>query len=126
MMAMAPGEHWKTCAHTGRPEIHRGSSSVRLETKCLTWMLTSLLWHRLVPLSEGRIEESNGTLMCSFHGWTFDGEGNCINIPQVHFVFCIELKCMQAKTGTYINCLSSLQQSLCHCMHVPLSVPVLL
>ncbi|KAK9789581.1 hypothetical protein WJX73_007380 [Symbiochloris irregularis] len=48
-----------------------------------TWRaLEDLCPHRLVPLSEGRIEESNGTLMCSFHGWTFDGEGNCVNIPQ--------------------------------------------
>lgn len=43
--------------------------------------LEDLCSHRKVPLSEGRIEQSNGTLMCSFHGWCFDGEGNCTNIP---------------------------------------------
>ncbi|CAI5495240.1 unnamed protein product [Closterium sp. Naga37s-1] len=37
--------------------------------------------HRLAPLSEGRIHES-GQLQCSYHGWTFSGEGSCGLIPQ--------------------------------------------
>jgi phenylpropionate dioxygenase-like ring-hydroxylating dioxygenase large terminal subunit len=37
--------------------------------------------HRLVPLSEGRINE-RGELECPYHGWSFDGEGRCTAIPQ--------------------------------------------
>jgi phenylpropionate dioxygenase-like ring-hydroxylating dioxygenase large terminal subunit len=37
--------------------------------------------HRLVPLSEGRVE-TDGTLLCAYHGWRFDGDGNCTKIPQ--------------------------------------------
>lgn len=37
--------------------------------------------HRLAPLSEGRIEV-DGTLMCAYHAWRFDGEGHCLDIPQ--------------------------------------------
>ena len=37
--------------------------------------------HRLAPLSEGRVE-ADGTLMCAYHAWRFDGEGNCVSIPQ--------------------------------------------
>lgn len=37
--------------------------------------------HRLVPLSEGRINEQ-GLLECPYHGWSFEGSGNCKNIPQ--------------------------------------------
>eukprot|EP00439_Symbiodinium_sp_Y106_P023344 s1101_g2.t2 len=37
--------------------------------------------HRAVPLSEGRIEK-DGTLMCSYHGWRFNGEGKVTAIPQ--------------------------------------------
>jgi phenylpropionate dioxygenase-like ring-hydroxylating dioxygenase large terminal subunit len=37
--------------------------------------------HRLVPLSEGRINE-DGLLECPYHGWTFTGEGKCDRIPQ--------------------------------------------
>ncbi|MFM7315255.1 MAG: Rieske 2Fe-2S domain-containing protein, partial [Cyanobium sp.] len=37
--------------------------------------------HRLVPLSEGRLNGS-GELECPYHGWSFDGEGRCMTIPQ--------------------------------------------
>jgi phenylpropionate dioxygenase-like ring-hydroxylating dioxygenase large terminal subunit len=38
--------------------------------------------HRLVPLSEGRVNEK-GELECGYHGWTFTGEGACTSIPQI-------------------------------------------
>lgn len=38
--------------------------------------------HRKVPLSEGRIED-DGSLLCSYHGWRFSGEGETIDIPQI-------------------------------------------
>lgn len=37
--------------------------------------------HRLAPLSEGRVE-GDGSLLCSYHGWRFDGEGQCVALPQ--------------------------------------------
>ena len=37
--------------------------------------------HRLVPLSEGRINEA-GLLECPYHGWSFSGNGHCEFIPQ--------------------------------------------
>jgi phenylpropionate dioxygenase-like ring-hydroxylating dioxygenase large terminal subunit len=38
--------------------------------------------HRLAPLSEGRVDEKTGHLMCSYHGWQFDEQGLCTTIPQ--------------------------------------------
>ncbi|MEM7556253.1 MAG: Rieske 2Fe-2S domain-containing protein [Cyanobacteria bacterium P01_A01_bin.84] len=38
--------------------------------------------HRLAPLSEGRVDEKTGNLMCSYHGWEFDQGGTCTKIPQ--------------------------------------------
>ena len=38
--------------------------------------------HRLAPLSEGRIDDRTGNLMCSYHGWQFDPNGTCTRIPQ--------------------------------------------
>ncbi len=38
--------------------------------------------HRLAPLSEGRVDDKTGNLMCSYHGWQFDSQGICTNIPQ--------------------------------------------
>lgn len=37
--------------------------------------------HRLAPLSEGRVVE--GQLVCSYHGWSFEGTGKCTRVPQV-------------------------------------------
>ena len=37
---------------------------------------------RLAPLSQGRIEPSDGTLQCSYHGWRFSGSGRAAAIPQ--------------------------------------------
>lgn len=39
--------------------------------------------HRLVPLSEGRIE-SSGVLQCAYHGWEFAEDGACVWIPQLN------------------------------------------
>ncbi|WP_445173288.1 Rieske 2Fe-2S domain-containing protein [Microcoleus sp.] len=38
--------------------------------------------HRLAPLSQGRIDDETGSLMCSYHGWQFDRQGICTHIPQ--------------------------------------------
>ncbi|WP_016951961.1 Rieske 2Fe-2S domain-containing protein [Anabaena sp. PCC 7108] len=38
--------------------------------------------HRLAPLSEGRVDDKTGNLMCSYHGWQFDQQGICTHIPQ--------------------------------------------
>ncbi|CAK7339111.1 unnamed protein product [Dovyalis caffra] len=37
--------------------------------------------HRLAPLSEGRIDQ-RGRLQCVYHGWCFNGSGECKFIPQ--------------------------------------------
>ena len=42
---------------------------------------TDVCPHRLVPLSEGRLN-SAGELECPYHGWSFDGSGRCTLIPQ--------------------------------------------
>ncbi|MEB3232159.1 MAG: Rieske 2Fe-2S domain-containing protein [Leptolyngbyaceae bacterium] len=37
--------------------------------------------HRLVPLSEGRVE-ADGTLLCAYHAWRFGPGGKCVGMPQ--------------------------------------------
>ncbi|XP_074584638.1 protochlorophyllide-dependent translocon component 52, chloroplastic [Curcuma longa] len=37
--------------------------------------------HRLAPLSQGRVDRW-GRLQCVYHGWCFDGAGDCKYIPQ--------------------------------------------
>lgn len=36
--------------------------------------------HRLGPLSEGRVED-DGSLLCSYHGWRYDGSGAISSLP---------------------------------------------
>jgi len=39
--------------------------------------------HRKVPLSEGRVED-DGSLLCSYHGWQFEGtQGKLVDVPQL-------------------------------------------
>jgi phenylpropionate dioxygenase-like ring-hydroxylating dioxygenase large terminal subunit len=37
--------------------------------------------HRLVPLAAGTVVE--GRLQCPYHGWRFDAEGRCVDIPSL-------------------------------------------
>eukprot|EP01039_Chlorochromonas_danica_P009375 gene9375-10353_t len=45
-------------------------------------IVANLCPHRLAPLSEGRIDKSNGCLECPYHGWQFNTQGQCVHIPQ--------------------------------------------
>ncbi|HEY1973154.1 MAG TPA: Rieske (2Fe-2S) protein [Pseudonocardia sp.] len=38
--------------------------------------------HRRMPLSLGRITD-DGLIQCGYHGWSFDGEGGCLRIPNL-------------------------------------------
>jgi phenylpropionate dioxygenase-like ring-hydroxylating dioxygenase large terminal subunit len=37
--------------------------------------------HRLVPLAAASVVD--GTLRCGYHGWRFDAEGRCVEIPSL-------------------------------------------
>jgi phenylpropionate dioxygenase-like ring-hydroxylating dioxygenase large terminal subunit len=37
--------------------------------------------HRLAPLSNGRIEGDG--IVCAYHGWCFDADGDCVDIPSL-------------------------------------------
>ncbi|MFN6487507.1 MULTISPECIES: PAS domain S-box protein [unclassified Nostoc] len=49
-----------------------------------TYLHCLLLFFSFVELtlSEGRIDDETGNLMCSYHGWQFDRQGICTHIPQ--------------------------------------------
>jgi phenylpropionate dioxygenase-like ring-hydroxylating dioxygenase large terminal subunit len=38
--------------------------------------------HRAAVLSEGRYVKSTRRLQCAYHGWSFDANGTCVDIPQ--------------------------------------------
>ncbi len=47
-----------------------------------THLTTVMCLRRKVPLSEGSVE-ADGSLMCGYHGWRWNGDGKAIAILQV-------------------------------------------
>lgn len=81
---------WYAAAIVADLDPRRPHSLELLGRRLVVWRDAANEWrafadecpHRLAPLSEGRIEPSDGSLMCSYHGWRFDGQGRCVAIPQ--------------------------------------------
>jgi phenylpropionate dioxygenase-like ring-hydroxylating dioxygenase large terminal subunit len=42
--------------------------------------------HRLVPLAAATV--TDGRLQCPYHGWRFDSEGRCVDIPSLEADRC--------------------------------------
>jgi phenylpropionate dioxygenase-like ring-hydroxylating dioxygenase large terminal subunit len=81
-----------------RPKSKRPRGASRSDTG--TWrVFEDECPHRKVPLSEGRIED-DGTLLCSYHAWRFDGKGSCVAVPQVES----ENELMRIKSNPKSNC----------------------
>jgi phenylpropionate dioxygenase-like ring-hydroxylating dioxygenase large terminal subunit len=59
--------------------------------------------HRLAPLSEGKIDEKTGNLMCSYHGWQFDETGSCTRIPQAENSLLQEKFCVTSLPSRQVN-----------------------
>lgn len=55
-------------------------------------------WSRLARLSEGRIEPKTGNLMCSYHGWQFNGQGQCTAIPQAESAAAEQKMCANSNS----------------------------
>ncbi|KAK3190124.1 hypothetical protein Dsin_029685 [Dipteronia sinensis] len=50
---------------------------MRVHGRCLMMLVLT----DLAPLSDGRIDK-RGRLHCAYHGWCFNGYGDCKLIPQ--------------------------------------------
>ncbi len=82
-------KHWYPVASLLELDPSRPTQLTLLGEDYVLWKDGSGNWrafadrcpHRLAPLSEGRVE-SDGTLLCAYHAWRFDGSGACTRIPQ--------------------------------------------
>ncbi len=83
-------QRWYPVAYLQDLDPARPSAFTLLEQDLVLWFdWQEGLWrafadvcpHRLVPLSEGRLN-ANGELECPYHGWSFNGAGQCTAIPQ--------------------------------------------
>ena len=84
--------HWYAIHIVKDIEVDKPTKVTLLERDYVLWKqsgsneITAFLDqcpHRLVPLSEGRIEKSRNSLQCAYHGWEFDVKGACTKIPQM-------------------------------------------
>ena len=87
---MSWSEHWYPVAYLADLDQRRPTAFTLLDQNLVLWWdRTASDWrafadvcpHRLVPLSEGRLND-RGDLECPYHGWSFDGQGRCTAIPQ--------------------------------------------
>ncbi|KAK9842714.1 hypothetical protein WJX74_001171 [Apatococcus lobatus] len=82
--------HWYPVTPLDHMHASRPNPFVLLGKRMVAWRDASHTWsvladscpHRLARLSEGRIDPSSGSLQCSYHGWSFNGMGQCTGIPQ--------------------------------------------
>ena len=90
-MASRNGSALRTDARIGRNRClcseHGFISRLSYATHARSSMVCNIcrLFGRLAPLSQGRVDPSDSSLMCSYHGWRFNGEGQAVSIPQAHF-----------------------------------------
>ena len=84
-------QHWYPIAPIEDLPVDRPTSFTLLGQQFVVWkplnadsfrVFIDQCPHRLAPLSEGRIDDNTGQLMCSYHGWQFDTSGTCTRIPQ--------------------------------------------
>ncbi|MBO1066970.1 MULTISPECIES: Rieske 2Fe-2S domain-containing protein [Nostocales] len=84
-------QHWYPLIPTEDLESQKPKSMTLLGKRLVIWKPTQSKTyrvfldqcpHRLAPLSEGRIEDKTGNLMCSYHGWEFNENGICQRVPQ--------------------------------------------
>lgn len=82
-------QHWYPVAVAEFLDPKRPHPIQVLGLDLVLWRDAQGLWHcfedacphRLAPFSEGRVE-ADGTLLCAYHAWRFNGEGACVKIPQ--------------------------------------------
>ena len=83
-------KQWYPVAVAELIDVSRPNAIKLLGRNLVIWLDAAGQWrcfedrcpHRAAPLSEGKIWPDQGTLMCSYHGWTFNGDGDCVRIPQ--------------------------------------------
>jgi phenylpropionate dioxygenase-like ring-hydroxylating dioxygenase large terminal subunit len=81
----------RRCWHPVARSVDVGADPVTVRLLGEDWVLVRLpsglaafedrCPHRLAPLSLGRVD--GDTLRCGYHGWCFDGDGQCTEIPSL-------------------------------------------
>ncbi len=82
-------QNWYPVIPLSYLDVSRPTALTLLDKNLVIWRDGNQQWrvmddvcpHRLVQLSLGTVHPEDGTLVCRYHGWCFDGEGKCTKIP---------------------------------------------
>ena len=69
---------WRSSSATTSDDISNASTQQRTHEYSV---VADVCPHRRAALSTGKVR--NGTLSCRYHGWEFNNEGSCTNIPMM-------------------------------------------
>lgn len=91
VLALAPPPAWVPFASALELDPDRPTPFAFDSRKFVVWADNANNWrvfddacpHRLAPLSEGRVDREADALECAYHGWSFNGCGRCMRIPQL-------------------------------------------
>ena len=80
-------DYWYAAARSDEVNARRPLGRVVLEERLVLWrgpdgrvvVFQDRCLHRNAPLSEGELFD--GKLGCPYHGWTYDAEGRCVEVP---------------------------------------------
>lgn len=106
---------WTIFMHAAQLSFINCSHLFTPNTKWVLQMGTMLLelLSRLAPLSQGRIEPTHSTLMCSYHGWAFNGQGRAVSIPQARFQNPVA---EEAACKSNRSCVKAFPTTVCGCL----------
>ncbi|WP_088888845.1 aromatic ring-hydroxylating dioxygenase subunit alpha [Leptolyngbya ohadii] len=132
-------QHWYPISPIEDLDPARPTSVVLLGQRVVVWQSRSSnrycvfrdqCPHRLAPLGEGRVDEKTGHLMCSYHGWQFDAQGVCTQIPQAEDPdlvtknrehYCVTALPTQEANGLLWVWLDADSAAIAHAQPLPLS-----
>ena len=91
---IAPGQTKPMCIMSEQFTLYRGSSGT-------PYAVAFRCAHRGTQLSIGSVEGEN--LRCFYHGWTYDGSGQCVEQPAEPKPFCEKVRIRSYPTREYLG-----------------------
>lgn len=82
-------EFWYVGAMSRDLRGHKPLSTIIMETRIVLWRgkegtinaLRDRCSHRNAMLSAGTVNVKENCIVCPYHGWEYDGEGDCVRVP---------------------------------------------
>lgn len=82
-------EYWYVGAMSRELIVHKPISTIIMDTRIVLWRdnagkvnaLRDRCSHRNAMLSAGHVDVKHNCIVCPYHGWEYDTEGDCVRVP---------------------------------------------